>query len=84
MRKTMPAAIATAFVLCLWTFSAFAAPATLSEFSGPAPFTTWIQYHYYDGRYPPCPYRYHWECWFDPYGHQSCGCHPEPGLYTGW
>jgi hypothetical protein len=84
MGKTMPAAIATAFVLCLWTFSASAAPATASEIPGPAPFTYRIQYHYYDGRYPPCPYRYHWECWSDPYGRGCCGCRPDPGLYTGW
>jgi hypothetical protein len=83
MGKTVPAAIATAFALCLWAFSASAAPAT-SQAPGPAPFTTWIQYHYYDGRYPACPYRYHWECWSAPSGRGSCGCRPDPGLYTGW
>ena len=84
MGKTMPAAIATAFALCLWTFSASAAPVTWSQVPSPAPFIHWIQYHYYDGRYPACPYRYHWECRGDPYGRQSCSCYPEPGLYTGW
>jgi hypothetical protein len=82
MGKTMPAAFAAAFALCLWAFSASAAPATLSEAPGPAPSTYWIQYHY--GRYPACPYRYHWECWSDRYGRGACGCRPDPGLYTGW
>jgi hypothetical protein len=84
MRKTMPAGIATAFALCFWTFSASAAPATMSAVPSPAPFTYWVQYRSYDGRYPACPYRYHWACWSDPYDRESCGCHPEPGLYTGW
>ncbi len=39
---------------------------------------------YYDGYRPPaCPYRYHWECWLDPYGRPGCGCRPDFGLYPG-
>jgi hypothetical protein len=84
MRKMISAGIAAAFIVCLCPFSVSAAPATVSPLPSAVPFTHWVQYRYYDGRYPACPYRYHWECWFDPYGRQSCGCHPEPGLYTGW
>jgi len=40
--------------------------------------------YYYDYRPPACPYRYHWECWIDPYGRQGCGCRPDFGLYRGF
>lgn len=38
----------------------------------------------YAYRPPACPYRYHWECWFDPYGRRGCGCRPDFGLYTNF
>ena len=40
--------------------------------------------NYYYGYRPACPYRYHWECWFDAYGRQGCGCRPDFGLYPGF
>ena len=91
MRNIMLAGIAAIIALgtsalgasALGAAPASAMPATTPVASGPLLFIQPVQYRY-DGRYPACPYRYHWECWFDAYGRQSCGCHPEPGLYTGW
>jgi len=40
--------------------------------------------YYRYGYRPACPYRYHWECWFDVYGRQGCGCRPDFGLYPGF
>lgn len=86
MAKILQAGLAAAALsLGLYAFSASAAPA-VTVMAAPAPLP--VQYYPYSrydaGRYPPCPYRYHWECWYGPYGRGACGCRPEPGLYTGW
>jgi len=72
---------------------ASAAPASVSIGQNATPLVHLAQGYYYGGRYyngyyygyrPPCPYRYHWECWFDPYGRQGCGCRPDFGLHYGF
>ena len=72
---------------------ASAAPASVSTGQNATPLVHPAQGYYYGGRYyggsyygyrPPCPYRYHWECWFDPYGRQGCGCRPDFGLHYGF
>ena len=86
MRRTTRVILtAAALALGLYSLSASAAPAA-TIVAAPAPLPVqYAPYGRYDyGRYPPCPYRYHWECWLDPYGRNACGCRPEPGLYTGW
>lgn len=76
---------AAALSLGLCSFAASAAPAG-SVIAGPAapPVQYDPYFRHYDSRYQPCPYRYHWDCWYSPYGRGACGCRPEPGLYTGW
>lgn len=91
-RFILAATTAAAVAVSLPTVSLGAASA--APFSAPAPLkyaplTQLAQGYDYSGYYyggwrPACPYRYHWECWADIYGRPSCGCHPEPGLYTGW
>jgi hypothetical protein len=70
--------------------STFAAPARSASLTQNAtPVVQLAQSDYYGDRYyrygyrPACPYRYHWDCWFDPYGRQGCGCLPDFGLYPG-
>jgi hypothetical protein len=82
MRKTALAAAALAASLCVIAASASAAPVTQLAQG----YDYGVRYYspYYDGYRPPaCPYRYHWECWIDPYGRQGCGCRPDFGLYPG-
>ncbi len=75
-----------------WAAPASAAPVSVSTTPNATPLVHLAQGYYYGNRYyggyyygyrPPCPYRYHWECWFDPYGRQSCGCQPDFGLHYG-
>jgi hypothetical protein len=65
-----------------------AAPARSASLAQSAtPLAQLVQADYYTDLYyrygyrPPCPYRYHWECWFDVYGRQGCGCRPDFGLH---
>jgi hypothetical protein len=38
------------------------------------------RYYYYgpgEGPWRPCPYRYFYACWVDPYGARHCACRPD-------
>jgi len=38
------------------------------------------RYYYYgpgEGPWRPCPYRYFYACWVDPYGAHHCACRPD-------
>ena len=81
MRKTTLATAALAASLSLMAASASAGPVTQIAQGYDYSVHYWP---YNDGYRPPaCPYRYHWECWIDPYGRQGCGCRPDFGLYPG-
>ena len=80
---------ATALVAAAITLNAAplsAAPFAASVPPDATPLTHKVQGDYYGGytygwgwgygyNYKPaCPYNYHYESWFDPYGYRHCGC----------
>jgi hypothetical protein len=90
-KRSIAATALVAAAIALNVAPLSAAPFAAATPPDATPFTHKVQDNYFGGytygwgwgygyNYKPaCPYGYHYECWFDPYGYRHCGC-----LRNGW